>query len=416
MISPIRSGDANTRVVLDHVSKRFILHHERARSFCDLAVNLFQRNGSSREEFWALQDVSFSVKQGETVGIIGPNGSGKSTALKLISRIIEPTSGEVEVNGRVGALLELGAGFHPDLTGRENVYLNGSILGISRRGIDHRFDSIVEFAELSRFIDMPVRNYSSGMMIRLGFAVATSFQPDILLVDEVLAVGDESFQAKCLQRVAQMRERGVTILFVSHGLDSVRRLCNRVVWLDEGRVQAVGPADQVIVKYLGQVWKGTNIRLLSEGDAATRGRRWGSGEALITGVEFRDGTGHPCRVFQTGDTLVARIHYQARVPVRKPAFGVAIYREDNSHINGPNTVQSGFEIDVLDGEGTVDYVIPSLPLLPGRYEFTAAIYDYQSVHPYDHQHRAYTFEVQAGELAAEEGLVHIPCRWMHHGN
>ena len=406
-------GAVETTIRFDRVSKRFILHHERARSFQDLAVNLFRHNDGSREEFWALRDVSFTVEQGETVGLIGPNGSGKSTALKLVSRIIEPTSGGIEAKGRVGALLELGAGFHPDLTGRENVYLNGSILGMSRREIDRRLDSIVAFAELSRFIDMPVRNYSSGMMMRLGFAVATSFQPDILLVDEVLAVGDQSFQAKCLQRIAQMRDQGITILFVSHGLDTVRRLCNRVVWLDEGRVQDVGSADQVIVKYLGQVWKGTNIRLLSEGDAAGRGRRWGSGEVLITAVEFRDGTGHPRRVFQKGDTLVARIHYQAHRPVRKPAFGVAIYREDNSHVSGVNTVQSGLEIDALDGEGMVDYVIPSLPLLPGRYEFTAAIYDHHSVHPYDHQHRAYTFEVQAGDLAAEEGLVHIPCRWTH---
>jgi len=406
-------GAVETTIRFDRVSKRFSLHHERARSFQDLAVNLFRHNDGSREEFWALRDVSFTVEQGETVGLIGPNGSGKSTALKLVSRIIEPTSGGIEAKGRVGALLELGAGFHPDLTGRENVYLNGSILGMSRREIDRRLDSIVAFAELSRFIDMPVRNYSSGMMMRLGFAVATSFQPDILLVDEVLAVGDQSFQAKCLQRIAQMRDQGITILFVSHGLDTVRRLCNRVVWLDEGRVQDVGSADQVIVKYLGQVWKGTNIRLLSEGDAAGRGRRWGSGEVLITAVEFRDGTGHPRRVFQKGDTLVARIHYQAHRPVRKPAFGVAIYREDNSHVSGVNTVQSGLEIDALDGEGMVDYVIPSLPLLPGRYEFTAAIYDHHSVHPYDHQHRAYTFEVQAGDLAAEEGLVHIPCRWTH---
>ena len=397
----------------DRVSKRFVLHHERARSFQDLVVNLFRRNDNSREEFWALRDVSFAVERGETVGIIGSNGSGKSTALKLVSRIIEPTSGQVEAAGRVGALLELGAGFHPDLTGRENVYLNGSILGISRRGIDQRLDAIVAFAELSRFIDMPVRNYSSGMLMRLGFAVATSFQPDILLVDEVLAVGDQAFQAKCLQRIAEMRERGITILFVSHNLDTVRRLCNRVVWLDEGRVQDIGPADQVIVKYLGRVWKGTNIRLLDEGDAAGRGRRWGSGDVIITGVEFRDGAYHPSRAFQMGDTFIARIHYRAHRPIHKPAFGVAIYREDGAHLTGPNTVQSGCGIDVIDGEGAVDYVVESLPLLPGRYEFTAAIYDCNSIHPYDHQHRAYHFEVQSGTGVEEEGLVHIPCRWEH---
>jgi len=403
-----------TTIRFDQVSKRFILHHERARSFQELAISLFRHNDSSREEFWALRDVSFCVEQGETVGLIGPNGSGKSTALKLVSHIIEPTSGEVKAEGRVGALLKLGAGFHPDLTGRENIYLNGSILGMSRRGIARRLDSIIEFAELPRFVDMPVRNYSSGMVVRLGFAVATSFQPDILLIDEVLAVGDQSFQAKCLQRIAQMREQGVTILFVSHSLDTVRRLCNRVVWLDEGYVQAVGPADQVVIEYLGRVWKDTNIRLLAEGDATGRGRRWGSREAIITKVDFLDGAYRPSRAFQTGDALVARIYYRAHQLVRRPAFGVAIYREDGAHVTGPNTVQSGCDIDVIDGEGVVDYVIESLPLLPGRYEFTAAIYDCNSVHPYDHQHRAYVFEVQPGAVAEKEGLVYIPCRWEHH--
>jgi ABC-type polysaccharide/polyol phosphate transport system ATPase subunit len=403
-----------TTIRFDQVSKRFILHRERPRSFQELAVNLVRRRNGSREEFWALQDVSFSVEQGETAGIIGPNGAGKSTVLKLISRIIEPTSGQIEVNGRVGALLELGAGFHPDLTGRENVFLNGSILGLSRAEIRRKLDKIVTFAELERFIDVPVKHYSSGMYVRLGFSVAVHTDPEILLVDEVLAVGDQAFQAKCLQRIAQMREQGVTILFVSHGLDMVRRLCSLAIWLDEGQVQAIGPADRVAIDYLGRVWKDTNIRLLVEGDTAGRGRRWGSGEAVITKVEFRDETGRPRRAFRTGDTFVARIHYRANQPVRSPAFGVAIYREDGSHVNGPNTVQSGCEIDVIDDEGTVDYVVESLPLLPGRYELTAAIYDYHSVHPYDHQHRAYSFEVQAGRVAGEEGLVHIPCRWEHH--
>jgi lipopolysaccharide transport system ATP-binding protein len=404
----------STAVLLDRVSKRFTLHHERPRSFQELAVNLFRRGSGSREQFWALQDVSFTVQRGETMGFVGPNGAGKSTVLKLISRIIEPTSGRIEANGRVGALLELGAGFHPDLTGRENVYLNGSILGLKRHEIGQRLESIVEFTELSRFIDIPIRNYSSGMLMRLGFAVATSFQPDILLIDEVLAVGDQAFQAKCLQRIAQMREQAITIVFVSHSLDMVRRLCHQAIWLDEGQVKTIGPVAEVVVDYLSHVWKGTNIQLLDDGDVAGRGRRWGSGEAIITSVEFRDETGCVRRVFQTGDVFVARIRYRALQSVHRPAFGVAIYQEDGTHVTGPNTVQSGYEIDVIDGEGTVDYVIESLPLLPGRYEFTAAIYDTHSVHPYDHQHRAYTFEVQVGAIAEKEGVVQIPCRWEHH--
>jgi ABC-type polysaccharide/polyol phosphate transport system ATPase subunit len=225
-------------IQFDHVSKKFILHRERPRSLQELAVNLFRRNNNSHEEFWALQDVSFTVEQGETLGLIGPNGAGKSTALKLISRIIEPTSGQIEVNGQVGALLELGAGFHPDLTGRENIYLNGSILGLSRAQIRRKLDAIIAFAELERFIDVPVKHYSSGMYVRLGFSVAVHTDPEVLLVDEVLAVGDQNFQHKCLERIMEMQRQGITICFVSHGLGEVRRLCSRAVWLDDGMVQA----------------------------------------------------------------------------------------------------------------------------------------------------------------------------------
>ena len=392
------------------VSKRFQLHYERPRSFQEVVTGLFRKNKNGAQEFWPLRDVNFEVAQGEAVGLIGTNGAGKSTILKLVARIIDPTSGTIKVNGRVAGLLELGTGFHPDLTGRENIFLNGSILGLSRREIKQRLDSIIEFAEISRFIDIPVRNYSSGMLMRLGFSVATSFQPDILLIDEVLAVGDQGFQAKCLQRITHIQENGVTILLVSHSLDTVRRVCQRAIWLDEGHVRAIGTTDQVVLGYLSQVWKNTNIKLLSEGDQAGRGRRWGSGEAVITHVEFLDALGSACRVFQTGNTFRVRMHYRAFAPVRQPTFGIAIHRDDGVHVNGPNTTQAGHEIDVIDGEGVVDYIVDALPLLPGRYEFTAAIYDRHSVHPYDHQHRAFTFEVQAGDPEAE-GLVRIPCRW-----
>ncbi|RLC75531.1 MAG: ABC transporter ATP-binding protein, partial [Chloroflexi bacterium] len=195
----------------ENVSKKFNLHHERKRSFQELALGLFRRDNGSREEFWALRDVDFNVEQGETVGLIGPNGAGKSTALKLVSRIIEPTSGRIKVNGRVGALLELGAGFHPDLTGRENIYLNGSILGLGRAEIERKLDDIIAFAELERFIDVPVKHYSSGMYVRLGFSVAVHTDPEVLLVDEVLAVGDAAFQRKCLERIDRMRSEGVTV-------------------------------------------------------------------------------------------------------------------------------------------------------------------------------------------------------------
>lgn len=418
----------STAIRFDNVSKRFTLHHQRPRSFQELVIQLFKGNsqapeqrceithapgGQEHEEFWALRDVSFTVEHGETFGIIGPNGAGKSTVLKLISRIVEPTSGEIEVSGRIGALLELGAGFHPDLSGRENIYLNGSILGLDRAEIDTKLDDIIGFAELERFIDMPVKHYSSGMRMRLGFSIAVHTDRELLLIDEVLAVGDQAFQSKCFRRIGEMQDRGVTVLFVSHSPDTVRRLCDRAVWLEAGEVRGLGPADQTVIEYLSRAWEGTSIRLLDEGEAGGRGRRWGSEEVVITGLEFLAGHGRRRHVFQTGETFVARIHYLARRPVRKPSFGVAIYRKDGTHVTGPNTVQSGYDIEVVEGEGVVDYIIESLPLLPGRYEFTAAIYDYHSVHPYDHQHRAYVFEVQSGPVSEMEGLVRIPCRWEH---
>lgn len=237
-------------VTLDGVSKRFILHHQKSRSFQEALVNLIHRHNGSKEEFWALRDVTFTVGRGESWGIIGQNGSGKSTILKLITRILEPTSGHIKVNGKVSALIELGAGFHPDLTGRENIFLNGSILGISRKEMNRKYDDIVAFSELERFIDTPVRHYSSGMYARLGFSVAVSVEPDILIIDEVLAVGDESFQRKCFERIEHFQRMGKTIIFVSHSMEIVRSLCDKAVFLIQGQVQAQGQIDHVVDRYL----------------------------------------------------------------------------------------------------------------------------------------------------------------------
>jgi lipopolysaccharide transport system ATP-binding protein len=238
-------------VELSNISKRYRLSHEKARSFQDVWLGLFKGNRAGKvEEFWALRDVSLRIEQGETVALIGPNGAGKSTALKIIARIIDPTCGMVRVRGRMSALIELGAGFHLDLSGRDNIFLNGSILGFSRQEMQARFDEIVSFAELEQFIDTELKRWSTGMVMRLGFAVATSVNPDILITDEILAVGDESFQRKCLRRIRSFREEGRTILFVSHDMHAVRDLCERTVWLDHGVVQVDGPTEEVVARYL----------------------------------------------------------------------------------------------------------------------------------------------------------------------
>ena len=283
-------------IEFDHVSKRFRLHRDRPRSFQELFLNtLRMRGGSKVETIWSLRDVSFSVQPGEIVGLVGPNGAGKSTALKLISRIIAPTHGRVLVQGKVTGLLELGAGFHPDLTGRENVYLNGAMLGMKRKQVDQRLEAIVAFAELEQFIDVPVKHYSSGMYMRLGFATAVYADVDVLLVDEVLAVGDQAFQSKCYQRINELRCAGTTILFVSHDAATVRRMCDRAVFLDKGQVRSIGAADDVIADYMDYVWQERNLQDVQAQECTEQ--RWGSGEVVIEDVVFLAQDGNEQRVF-----------------------------------------------------------------------------------------------------------------------
>ena len=393
------------------VSRKFIIHHQRNSSFQEVVVNAFQQS-NVRETFWALNDVSFQIQEGETLGIIGENGSGKSTVLKLMNRILEPTSGKVIVRGKVTALLELGAGFHPDLTGRENIFLNGSILGLSRREISTKLDDIVGFAELERFIDTPVKHYSSGMYMRLAFAIATSLDPEMLLVDEILAVGDEVFQRKCLDKMSELKRRCKAIVFVSHNLSAVRDLCTRAIWLEQGKIRADGSPIVVVDEYLDAANEKERIRLAQGLDDIVGAiKRWGTREIEITAVDFLNSHDQVCRVFATGETLKARIRFRASTKVDKPVFGVAIHREDGTHINGPNTRTAELEIDFLDGEGEISYIIPSLPLLEGNYHFSAAVYDYSCTHAYDHHDRAYPFKVQAKSVKERFGTLLIPSRW-----
>ncbi|HID88656.1 MAG TPA: ABC transporter ATP-binding protein [Anaerolineae bacterium] len=398
-------------IQFENVSKKFTLHHERARSFQELALHLLHRNRRSREEFWALREVNFTVEEGETVGLIGPNGAGKSTVLKLISRIIEPTSGRIRVNGRVGALLELGAGFHPDLTGRENIYLNGSILGLSRAEIRRKMDEIIAFAELERFIDVPVKHYSSGMYVRLGFSIAVHTEPDVLLVDEVLAVGDAAFQRRCLERIDDLRRQGVTILLVSHSADTVRALCKRALWLEEGRLVADGSAEAVVARYLDHTWRQDNGQLQAAGESD---RRWGSGRVRITAVRLLDGKGQERQQFRVGEPLTVEIRYRAMERVERPVFGLAIHRSDGVHITGPNTRFAGYEIPWVEGEGRVQYVVPALPILEGFYYLSVSVHKWDDTEMYDYHDRLYPFQClsSGGE---RYGIVTLQGKWIWSG-
>ncbi len=243
-------------IEFDRVSKKLSLQHNQSNSFREALIRLahFRRREPVKEEFWALRDISFEIEPGQTVGFIGPNGAGKSSLLKLIAGIYEPTSGRLNVEGRVAALLELGTGFHPELSGRENIYLSGAIMGLDRAKIDQSLDAIVAFSGLERFIDAPVKHYSSGMYVRLGFSVAIHVQPTILLIDEVLSVGDQSFQARCLERITSLQQQGVTIVLVSHDLGSVRRICRRCIWLEKGILKYDGETETTLNNYLSSVW------------------------------------------------------------------------------------------------------------------------------------------------------------------
>lgn len=403
-------------VRFNSVSKKFTLSIDRPRTIQEIFMHLIKRGNNARTEcFWALRDVDFEISRGETVGFIGPNGAGKSTLLKLISRIIIPTAGTVSIQGRVAALLEVGTGFHPDLTGRENIYLNASLLGMSQQDIRKKLDTIVAFSELDNFIDMPVKHYSSGMYMRLGFSVAAHVDPDVLLVDEVLAVGDQAFQEKCRRRVESLGKQGVTILFVSHDLDMVSSICRRAIWMDHGRVRLDGDVRQATEAYAGQmaVQMGFSIPEEPSADDHTSvnggGQRWGSRDVEITAVKLLDEADCECQTFLTGKPFTVQIDYVAHRRIQDPVFGLAIYRCDGYHVTGPNTRQGGLSIPAIKGTGSVRCTVKELPLLTGDYALTVAVYDSSQTQPYDHQHMMYSFSVGGGRMLY--GVMEWPGRW-----
>jgi lipopolysaccharide transport system ATP-binding protein len=400
-------------IQLDNVSVHYHAPTEQISGVKDFVIRWLQGKLFSKT-FQAVKDVSFTVERGEVFGLIGPNGAGKSTLLKLVARVLQPSQGRVQTFGKVAPLLALGAGFHPELTGRENIFLNGSILGFSSREMKSKFSEIVDFAELWEFIDAPLRTYSSGMWARLGFAVATALQPDILIVDEVLSVGDEAFQRKSTERIEQFREQGTTILLVSHNAMTIEAMCNRVAWLDHGVLQAIGPADEVVGKYLHQVTEewGSHIDLGEKKIDSTV--RWGTHSANITGVRILDETGKERRVFQTGESLILELSYSAPKKITSPIFGLAIYRQDGFHVTGPNTLFSNFPLGQIEGEGKIQYRIPSLPLLNGVYQFSVSIVNRENI-ILDFHHRVYSFRVanDVGGIKEQYGLVTLFGNWRH---
>lgn len=384
--------------------KSYRLYHERNQY---LKAAILRGRRTRYEEFWALRGVSLDIPSGMTLGVIGSNGSGKSTFLKCLTGILTPERGEVRVHGRVSALLELGAGFHPELSGRENVFLNGAILGLTRREILNRFDAIVEFAGLEDFIDSPVKNYSSGMYVRLGFAVAAHVEPEILLIDEVLAVGDESFQRKCAERIEEFRREGRTIVFVSHGLNLVEQLCESVAWIDHGELKEIGPAGIVISAYQGLSHQAQRVQ-------GEHGERWGSGEVLITKVALRDGNGNETALLKTMEGARIEIDIESKAPIQDFLVGLRIDSLNGHHIWGSNSRRSGKALGLLNGRAKVAVDLPSVPLLEGVYDLTISVTDQTEMHPYDHWEKRVRFEVRQHRVF-DVGDVHIETRWTVEG-
>ena len=385
--------NAPSAVRLLGVSKRYPLLTRRGRLHSLKGALLRGELGRlqrEREGFLALSGVDLEVRQGETVAVVGPNGSGKSTLLKLVAGILRPTMGRVEVNGRVTALIELGAGFHPEISGRDNAIVNGMMLGLSRAEILRRLPEIVEFSGIGDFIDQPVKTYSSGMYVRLGFSVAVTVEPDVLVVDEILAVGDEVFAHRCLDRIARLQRRGAAILLVSHDLGLVEQLAHHGLYLRQGKPVLAGPAAAVVSRYRSDVASEEAGSQVAGGNA----RRWGDGAVSLDGVDLVDAAGRQVRLLSSGEAATIRIAYTVRRPQEDFVFGVAIHREDGSHVFGTNTELDGWRPERLVGSGEISLEFPHLELAPGRYLVDAAVHSKAGL-AYDYACEVTSFTVSA---------------------
>ena len=407
-------------ITVERLSKQYKIgladHSTTLREALSSVIGLsFLRRSAAEDTIWALRDVSFSVERAETVGIIGRNGAGKSTLLKILSQITYPTSGTTKVDGRVATLLEVGTGFHPELTGRENIYLNGSILGMRKKEVDRKLDAIIEFSGVERFLDTPIKRYSTGMRLRLGFAVAAHLDPDILIVDEVLAVGDAAFQKKCLNAMESLRAGSRTVLFVSHNLAAVENLCKRCIWIDAGQVRMDGESRSVIQAYLGNMTGGP----AATAELQNLEQRRGNGKMVYRSVQFLSAEGHPQEVIRSGDPVVMRFHYSATEPIAHPSFGFRMYTDMGSLVTDTSTWHHGISIPILEqGDGYVDLEISCLNLMPAKYSLSLWLTDMTGALVYDNLEHGVILEVEAGniyqsgrELDSRFGLVFFPQKW-----
>jgi len=416
-------------VRFEGVSKNYAIYQTPGDRLKELLSPLRRKH---HQEFRALAEVSFTVERGQTFCIVGENGSGKSTLLQIVAGILHPSSGVVEVGGRVSALLELGAGFNPEFSGRDNVYLNGSILGLTTRQIDQRYKDIAAFAEIGEFINQPVKTYSSGMVVRLAFAVAIHVDPEILLVDEALAVGDIYFRQRCMRKVHELRSRGITILFVSHAVSDVKAIGDRVLWLDRGRVVDVGDPDAIIARYLAaMVEKDSAYRLLKAARVEKRPRagpveapeviegipnidhRYGDGRARVIGIGIFDERGRPLHMLTPATRILVRISVRAAEDLPMPIVGFMLRNQLGIDFSGANTAREGYDLPALQAGDiyTVDFYMDLPELYPASFSFSPAIAD-GTLAGYtmcDWIDNAVALQMSRGESEIY-GFLHLPCR------
>ena len=388
-------------IVVKSLSKNFRLYHERNRY---IKAALLRGRRAKYEEFLALNDVSFEVAHGATLGIIGSNGSGKTTMLKCLTGIYTPDKGNIKIDGKLAALLELGAGFHPELTGSENIYLNGAILGMSKRDVLAKFDSIVEFAGLERFINTPVKNFSSGMVVRLGFSIAAHVEPKILLIDEILSVGDQDFQRKSSEKIEEFRREGRTIVVVSHSLGLVQQLCKEVIWLEKGQIKQIGSATDVISAYTG----GSYAQHTEKDDESRE--RWGTGDARINSLELLASDGSQTQRIESDAAVKIRCEMTAHARLDSPILRVSITKLNGDVIWATSTQRGTNTIRVLDGPATATLDIPKLGLLEGTYYLSASISDPTGTTDFDHCQNWVRFNVHKTNLF-DEGVVSVASTW-----
>ena len=402
-------------VVIDvrNVKKKFRVYRDRGNT---LKERLLFAGRRKHEDHWVLKGISFRVHKGEAVGLIGENGCGKSTTLKMLTKILYPDEGTITMNGRVSSLIELGAGFHPDLSGRENIYTNASIFGLSRREIDRRLKEIIAFSELEEFIDDPVRTYSSGMYMRLAFAVAINVDADILLIDEILAVGDAAFQAKCFAKLQEIKAKGTTIVIVSHAMAQLEQICERSIWIEDGIIRMDGAPRDVHPHYMERMSRKNqqrrtdeaSDRVVEEKDEAGNLKRWGSGEARMTAVTVLDAEGKERNAYSPREPFTVHIEYTAEKRLEDAVIGLALYREDGAMVYGTNTLIDTSEPVTLEGSGAIDLRIGSLPVANGRYSVDLAIHRPDGFN-YDFWRDICTLDIADNVQAS--GMIALDHRW-----